>query len=381
MMRNLLMGTSAIALAVAVASGPAWAQKAEDKAMAEEEKAMTEEAMAEEKAMEEMAEEAPPPAPEPLSISVGGYMEQWVGFVDRSDSANSMVEGGIDQWSDSEIIFKGKLEADNGLSYSVKIELEGNTTSDVIDESQLTVGGAFGQIVLGTEDHPAALMHAGNQDVGVGFCGDSGWTGVTGCSRDGALGFGTNGWIVGGDEQKIAYYTPVISGVQFGAAYIPDHTAEDSNGAPNGNPNDGYSLGLNVKQDLGDTSFYASVGHYQVSTDSGEDQTFSNFGLQVGIGAFGFNVAYAEHDDGDGDDMDNGDYNLTSAGAKYSDGPMAVSLTHMIGEANDNEEGNVTMLSVAYQLAPGVASKSSLIAGEQGTAEGTAFVTGITVGF
>ena len=31
-------------------------------------------------------------------------------------------------------------------------------------------------------------------------------------------------------------------------------------------------------------------------------------------------------------------------------------------------------------MAPGISSKTSVIAGEQGTSEGTAFVTGITVG-
>ncbi len=459
-----------------------------------------------------------------LSVGVGGYMEQWVGFVDREDSADKSVEGGIDQWSDSEIHFKGKLETDTGLTFSVKVELEGNTSGDTIDESQLTVGGSFGQIVLGSEDHPAALMHYGNQDVGVGYCGDSGWTGVTGCSRNTELGFGTNGWIVGGDEQKIAYYTPRISGMQLGAAYIPDHTAEDSNGAPNGNDHAGWSAGLNLQHDVGDVSVAASVGHYQVSrtmddvalksgmnddkitvgtymdnnadikayadaragdsattgdTDTlealrtaaaaaemsnagafdtmmskADDQTWTNFGLQVGFGSFSFNVAYAEHDGGaymvdkdpimvnanagfanstadcstdgtisataaycftttaegavDVDTSTDGvqvresasvndtmndtartvlvkdtsqDYDLMSVGMKYSEGPLAVSLTHMMGEADDGTEGDVTMLSVAYKLAPGVASKTSIISGEQGTKEGTAFVTGIAIGF
>ncbi len=316
-----------------------------------------------------------------LSVGVGGYMEQWVGLTDRSDSANDAVEGGIGQWSDSEIFFRGKLEADNGLSFSVKVELEGNTSGDQIDESQLTISGSFGQIVLGTEDHPAALMHYGNQDVGVGYCGDSGWTGVTGCSRDTALGLGTNGWIVGGDEQKIAYYTPRISGVQFGAAYIPNHTKEDANGAPADNDNAGISFAANLKHDLGDASVALSAGHYQASMGGGDDQTFSNFGVQVGFGAFGFNAAYAEHADGDGDATDSGDYELASVGMKYSDGPMAVSLTHMMGDADNGEEAVATMLSLAYKLAPGISSKTSVIGGEQGTKEGTAFVTGITVGF
>ncbi len=315
-----------------------------------------------------------------LSVGVGGYLEQWVGFVDRSDSADSTVEGGVSQWSDTEIHFKGKLETDSGLTFSVKVELEGNTSGDQIDESQLTIGGSFGQIVLGSEDHPAALMHYGNQDVGVGYCGDAGWTGVTGCSRNGALGLGTNGWIVGGDEQKIAYYTPRMSGFQLGAAYIPDHESEDANRLPGGNDRDGFSVAANVQHDVGEASVAASAGLYQVSTMYG-DQSFSNFGVRVGFGAFGFNVAYAEHEDGDGDDTNSGDYNLTSAGAKYSDGPMAVSLTHMMGDADNGLESSATMLSMAYKLAPGVSSKTSVIAGEQGTGEGTAFVTGITVGF
>ena len=132
---------------------------------------------------------------------------------------------------------------------------------------------------------------------------------------------------------------------------------------------------LNMQQELGDASVAVSAGHYQVSNAASDDQVFSNFGLRVGFGSFGFNVAYFEHEDGDGDDMDSGDYNLTSAGMKYSDGPMAVSLTHMMGDADNGDEANATMLSVAYSLAPGVSSKSSLIAGEQGTVEGTAFVT------
>ncbi len=208
---------------------------------------------------------APASAADKMSVGVGGYMEQWVGVTDISDSADKSRDGGISQWSDSEIFFKGKLESDSGLTFSVKVELEGNTTGDTIDESQLTMSGSFGQIVLGTEDHPAALMHYGNQDVGVGYCGDSGWTGVTGCARNTAIGLGTNGWIVGGDEQKIAYYTPRISGLQFGAAYIPDHTAEDKNALPNGNDNAGWSAGLNMQQNLGDASVAMSVGHYQVS--------------------------------------------------------------------------------------------------------------------
>ena len=485
-----------------------------------------------------------------LSVGVGGYMEQWFGYTNIDDDNDKDRDGGFSQWSDSEIHFKGKLESDSGLTFSVKIELEGNTSGDTIDESQLTMGGEFGQIVLGTEDHPAALMHYGNQDVGVGYCGDSGWTGVTGCSRNTALGLGTNGWIVGGDEQKIAYYTPRVQGVQFGAAYIPDHTKEDSNSVPSNNDQSGWSAGMNVKHAFGDTSVALSLGHYQASqvgtktslksgmdldkaitvgeymdnnaadmrlTDAlagktithdsnsdntpdtlqelqaaaglanaqnmgafdkmmakADDHTFSNFGLQVGFGSFSFNAAYARNEGGgymvksmpimvnandaadrtkylailnrdsrgfqssdgtaDGTITERGttdltadaienanvhvyrtggtdaaptyaiesdenndpmndiaqtvlvkdesqNYDLMSVGMKYSDGPMAVSLTHMTGEDDAGTESAATMFSVRYTLAPGVSSKSSFISGEQGDVEGSAFVTGIAVSF
>ena len=303
-----------------------------------------------------------------------------MGFTDCNDSADASVEGGVAQWSDSEIYFKGKLQADNGLSFSVRVELEGNSSGDQIDESQMTISGSFGRIELGSEDHPAASMHFGNQDVGVGYCGDAGWTGVVGCSRNNKLGLGTNGWIVGGDEQKIAYYTPRMSGVQVGAAYIPNHTKEDENGTPNGNDLDGLSVAVNMKENVGDASVGVSAGLYQASTASGGEQSFTNFGMHIGFGAFGFNAAYAEHDDGD-DSTTKGDYTLQSVGAKYSDGPMAVSLTHMMGDGDDGTDASATMLSMAYTLAPGVASKTSFIAGEQGTVEGTALVTGIRIDF
>ena len=465
-------------------------------------------------------------AADKMSVGVSGYMQQWIAMtsVDGVDADGNAVEGGVSQYSDSEFNVTGKLEADNGLTFSVKIEVEGNTSGDQIDESQATVGGSFGQVVLGSEDHPASLMHYGNQDVGVGLnCGDpSIISGVTSCAREGGKGLGTNGWLIGGDDHKVAYYTPRMAGVQFGAAYIPNTTNEDAAGAPVNNDTDAWSVGLNYMGDMGGSSVALSFGHYQASQtgapisyvtgaapgsgamdtrlsqyehtahkkaiagyEGGRDlmavapakmvkagdhaaaitaknaihnasammtkadaRTFSNFGLRVGFGAFSFDVAYAAQDGGtykamampmtmsaadmakqageiggtvvsgkiidpsnEGDFTDDGvdnkgaesatnndptnetwmverivkdtsqDYEVASAGVKYTEGPMAVSLSHMMAEADDGSEANVSMLSFSYSLAPGIASRSSLFAGEQDGNEGAAFVTGITLSF
>ena len=335
-------------------------------------------------------------AADKMSVGVSGYMQQWIGMSDVDDSANPMKEGGVAQQSDSEFAIKGRLEADNGLTFSVKIEVEGNNRksageinddgdfvgkeSSVIDESQLTVRGSFGEITLGAEDPAAAIMHYGNQDVGVGLnCGDVGkWiNGVGGCST---TGLGTAGWGLG-DRNNISYYTPRLAGVQFGATYIPN-TGQEAETAPlNNNDMDAWSVGLNYMGDLGGSSVAFSAGHYAKQGMQGDDdKTFTNFGLQVGFGAFGFDVAYAENDDGEMGDTKN-DNSVASAGVKYTDGPMAVSLSHMAVDFATGVESSATMLSLSYSLAPGIASKTSIFGAEQGTTEGTAFVTGVTIGF
>ncbi len=439
-------------------------------------------------------------AADKLSVGVGGYMEQWVGMVDL-DSGGS--DGGVGQISDSEVHIKGKLESDNGLTFSVKVEIEGNGDGS-IDESQATIGGSFGQIVLGAEDNARTLTHYGHQDVGIGLnCGDVGaWvSGFIGC----AAGFETAGH-GHGDRKAVTYFTPRLSGVQFGATYIPnaDSAAETGNVTPENNDRDAWAVGLNVQQSFGDANIAFSIGHRQASqvgaekkifdgakaggkptdprgvsvytaadhegdeaawkkfedwmakggapgtiaTDAGmakeriekhqvaamkaDENTFTNFGLQVGFGAFGFNVAYATRDGGaykpkrndkviigqtnwdpdgpkkdyDGEDDNDDDipqtvvnnpgddivmsrlekdkskdYDVMSVGVKYTQGPMAVSLGYMATDFDNGDESEATMLSMSYTLAPGVASKTSLLTAEQGEIEGTAFVTGITLSF
>ena len=383
-MRKTLLATTALAAAGAFAAGPVLAADMADK----------------------------------LSIGLGGYMQQWIGgsSVDATDAEGkaTAVEGGVGQYSDSEIYFRGRLEADNGLTFSVKVEMEGNTHGDQIDESQATVRGAFGEIQIGSEDHAASLMHYGNKDVGVGLnCGDAGFiNGITGCALQGGLGLGTSGWLIGGDDQKISYFTPRMEGVQFGVSYIPNAeggtgVSEDGgeNWKPADNDNDAVAVGLNYMGGIGDVSVALSGGHYVASQTLAEgssatkidELTFTNFGLQVGVGAFGFDVAYAVHDGGqymphatNPDVMvKNGvaDYEVVSVGGKYSDGPMAISLSHMMAEDDAGGDSGVTMLSGSYTLAPGIDWKTSIFGGEQDSGtdktsvEGAAFVTGITLSF
>ena len=215
-----------------------------------------------------------------MSVGVSGGMEQWFGMssVDGTDKDGKATanEGGVAQQSDSEIHFKGKLESDSGLTFSLKVELEGNSSDsgNHIDESQLTVGGSFGAITLGAEDGASVLTHHGVRDAGIAItCGDIGkWIdGINGC---GPGGFGTAGHGLG-DKNNITYFSPRLNGVQFGATYIPDVTREGQTTAPHNNDADAFSVGGNFKGDMGGASVAVSAGYYQRSQTGAEEKLMS----------------------------------------------------------------------------------------------------------
>ena len=213
-----------------------------------------------------------------MSVGVSGGMEQWFGMssVDATDKDGKAtdVEGGVAQQSDSEIHFKGKLESDSGLTFSLKVELEGNSGGGHIDESQLTVGGSFGAITLGAEDGASVLTHHGVRDAGIAItCGDIGkWIAdIKGC---GPGGFGTAGHGLG-DKNNITYFSPRLNGVQFGATYIPDVTREGQTTAPHNNDADAFSIGGNYKGDMGGASVAVSAGYYQRSQTGAEEKLMS----------------------------------------------------------------------------------------------------------
>ena len=311
-----------------------------------------------------------------MSVGVGGYMEQWFGMasVDGVMIGNAEKEGAAEVHADTELHFKGTLEADNGLTFTVDVQLEGtNNAGNYVDESFLKITGEFGDVRIGSEDKASNLMHYGHQDVGIGLtAGDTAnW-----------LGFGTPNTYGGFDDTpRLTYFTPRMEGVQLGLSYTPDSDVGQAvqNGKTKTANNDGdsVSVGLNYQGGLGDTTVALSAGYHADSAQmsGADDATYTNFGLHVGVGAFGFNIAYAEDDDG----MD-ADETMT-VGAKYVQGAMAISAGYGMQDRADGGEMSSVMLSASYTLAPGVEWRSSLLQAEDGDMEGSGFVTGFKVGF
>ena len=272
----------------------------------------------------------PASAADMLSLGVGGYMEQWVGYANRDDKG---VDGGFDVQTDAEIHFKGSLESDSGLKFSVHVELEaanethdhdekqgGNTQKTSkggddteIDESFVRMSGEFGTIEIGQRDPIHARTHyAAGFGAGVGLNAGDTQNWVPGVYLE------TAGWTIPGDNRNIIYITPRVNGVQVGVSYGPDSKNENSAGGdPKNNDDAVWAAGINFNQTVGDMSVKVSLGHVNVSntgmlkynaenaaadTDdmmkSFDDKTFTNAGIQVGMSGFTFGASYATRDDG-----------------------------------------------------------------------------------
>ena len=277
----------------------------------------------------------PASAADMLSLGVGGYMEQWVGYANRDDKG---VDGGFDVQTDAEVHFRGSLETDAGLKFTVHVELEAandsvsglgadgdkKTDETEIDEAFVRMSGEFGTIEIGQRDPIHARTHyAAGFGAGIGINAGDTQNWVPGVYLE------TAGWTIPGDNRNVIYITPRVNGVQVGVSYGPDSKNENSaGGAPSNNDDSVWAAGINFNETVGDMSVKVSLGHVNVSNtgmamfdidgdnDSSDmrhtadtkgmddvmkgydDKTFTNVGLQVGMGAFTFGASFATRDDG-----------------------------------------------------------------------------------
>jgi predicted porin len=325
-------------------------------------------------------------ASEPISLSVGGYMEQWIGVADQEDrfeSRNAFQ-------SDTEVHFSGSTTLDNGIEVGAKIELEGEggNAGTMVDEQYLYVNGGFGQVKLGAEDGAAADMGVTAPSVGpVG-------------ANDGDL----SNWVAtnaipdtvpaGGDSKRLTYYTPVLGGFRAGISYADDDSSENNDTVTTGDSR--VSAGVEYKGDFDGVSVAVSL----VGESMGEGEWYG-VGASVGFGNFtiGGSVSEVDGEFGVGEVQpgankleDTTDFDF---GVSYAMDAATVSLTYAYGENDGSaavsgvDEINTVDLGLAYTLGAGVTWKSSVfwfddqgeVAGNSDDNEGYGAVTGLVLSF
>lgn len=358
---------------------------------------------------------------EKISLRLGGFMEQWIGYSSQDDVLGTDTSGPI-QASDTEVFFLGKTTLDNGISFGVNIQLEGNTTGDTIDESYLTIGGDFGLVYIGDENSAQYKMQYSAPDVGIGAnSGDqtiwASFAGVGGTAGTFRGPFGSTFVEAAraNDVFRLSYFTPRFSGFQFGASYAPTATQDTSGPIDrDADLHDGISLGANFVESFNgvDVAVAAGYGMWQsgstaavaetaantllrsqlsgagldangvnalapsdaVAASNPDDPEAWNLGLSIGFSGFTVGGSYAEAKD----DPSVGDMEGWDIGVSYATGPWGVGVIYYHGERDGGgtalkAEIDTVMGSAAYTMGPGIKIIGTLgyteISDESGTGE------------
>ncbi len=383
-------------------------------------------------------------AAEKLKLGLGGYYEHTLGVVsshyDKGTSSGTTrftTREGFENYQDAEVWFIGSTTLDNGITVSVQIELEANTSADQIDESYMTISGNFGSFILGSENLPNYKMHYSapsvsrvgitSSDVTVWFGQPTAGGGSNAAISQFNVAYAQDyGRFYANDALMVSYYTPRIAGFQFGIGWAPDSN-EGNNVAGNtaAQFQNALSLGLNYVQKLGNFNVAASGGFMKwfeppsaaeaVSGNQNAPADTSNSGAQIyqaglNVGWGGWTVGAA---------WSHTPYARTTAsttssdswtvvyGAKYVTGPWGFSLNAMHTRAEGNRDNNASGLTNqllqqtdadtrmyrvegawSYQIGPGIQVHGDVMyqneRGELKTGDdviGWLFTTGILVNF
>jgi predicted porin len=327
------------------------------------------------------------PASAKFDVTVKGYMEQWFGYSDNSNTAqpNSDV---FDQFSDNEFFIGFSQTLDNGLKVGGEIQVEGHQAAgEPIDEQYLYVSGSFGRLELGTDNGAGYRMHYGIKSNGIGI--DEGDVSSWIAGANGALRTTSSTTGIDNDQNKITYFSPRINGFQIGATYQPDADDIDARtpstgGLEGDNSRDnGFGLAGNYVTSVADMSVKASVGFADAGGTLAGNETALSAGLQLGFGGFTASFAYGEHED----DTAVSDDNVFGVGIAYNAGPAGVSVAYIRGEDSDNDQQQDAFeLGASYQVGPGVTAKGSVyylegVTAGNTVAEGIAVAAGLALSF
>ena len=342
-------------------------------------------------------------AADPLHLELGGYFSTFFGFTSTDDNTNLTGNDNtheIATYLNSEIYFQMVGELDNGLTIGGRIELEGETNGDQIDQTYVTVTGGFGQLRLGAVNS-GRYSYGWSTDPfwgGVGYAGvpiNSGWQSnfgvVTNTSgfrfRSPAISTVIDG---SNDEQKITYFTPRFNGFQLTASYTPQGHRISSTSIGQGGGTfsgatgftgpadetvfytDGLDFGAQWSGDLGGVSVTADGGFFYadaptVAEAAGFDDYWGFNGGLIIIGDLGGGSAslggqFASVQEGMAvrTAAASSEGESYTVGAGYATGAWRFSATYFHGEAEeliavaDEDERDFVSIGIAYDLGAGV---------------------------
>ena len=336
-------------------------------------------------------------AADPIKISIGGYLNEFVSYTDQDDDGGqNFAEVNIN--SESELYFRGSTTLDNGLTVSVNIDRYADRDQGSGDDVFLQVASdSMGKLRIGSTkgaayalSHQAADVAVTNNDGGYG----SGMQAYF--SRPGNIySDQTQTASEANDGIKIVYWTPSFSGFQAGVSYGVNRNGIGLRSVIDMQTND---LVVGGSADYADTAADAGIAYngefsgvsvgadftYQRDFQGGltgtaaEDRKAWRTGLSVGVA--GFTVAASYRDTSNERNLKDVDSKGWEAGVSYATGPYAVSLTYTnfkedtAANSGLEHENKQWALGGSYDMGAGVKLVGAIIGAEydDGTTAGAA---------
>ena len=321
-------------------------------------------------------------AADPIKLGIGGFARGAGGVVLGED--DSTGEGGDNmttgrfKW-DAEVHFKGESTLDNGITVGARIELEGQNSTDQIDEAFVDFSGGFGEVRFGQFNEAALQMCVGDPgNVTANFGANSpnnSFTNENGTNQNPALAVSPTGipvtslgtcFGVVGDDLNLTYFSPVFGGFQFAVSYQPNNPDQDAGpGAgtfPKGAPaqRDTFSAGATFNQDFDAISLLIGGGASFVGHDDTDNKEASYYtaGFQVGFGGFKVGAAGSMGNNMLGTAASS-DFWTAQAGGSYTFEAWSVGLEWTHGEfemSSSSDEDSLDHISLngAYAMGPGI---------------------------
>lgn len=326
------------------------------------------------------------------TVTIGGYSNVQVGVADQKATfQGNGKDTNVRNTNEVDIKVSGK--ADSGLAYGAVIALAADATpSDSTNNtlandvnstySYIFVEDAFGRVELGGNvsavdtlqvdaSNLASATGGINGDwyyfVNTNFlAGSSGF--ITSSDLPVGQGYATTLGVDGGpndgvNANKLTYYTPRFSGVQFGVSFTPDtngygnangFAAENQVGAENV-----VSLGLNYAGQFDQVAVNAAAtGEFGSATARNqEDLSAYNLGATLSYAGFSVGGSYANWGESlqvkttPTTKLDDADF--WTAGLGYEVGPFSASVTYLDATYQNNDTTNL-VFGADYKLAQGL---------------------------
>lgn len=356
-------------------------------------------------------------AADPIKISVGGFMNQMVGYVDFDETNSANTELGnyadVTTVSDTEIHFKGSTKLDNGLTVGVVVEYEADpqatTNQDRTDDTFMYISSeTMGRLEIGSRKAAVAYVQKPAPMGGLGLHNSD----VNSFSNIGnPAGYLSLGY-AGIDGQKVNYLTPVVAGFQAAVFYGLAVNNLDTGGANINLRTSGtnYHTGIGAKWDgeVAGAKLNAFVTHEDIrrggdstaqNPNSGaaaltnlEDTRALAYGASASMA--GFTVGFDASNNTNVGGILSQNVDIYDVAVSYATGPYTLSVgwqsvTDDNGRYinNSDEDYDMFMAAVDYDLGAGVTASATLFSEDlddetkTSSRKGWGLVTGIKASF